>query len=296
MRYDVIIIGGSYAGLAAAMPLARARRKVLIIDEGQRRNRFAAHSHGFLTQDGMAPDVIAARAREQLLAYPSVTWLSGRAVSAGRSGQVFSVTVEGESKHEASRIILAAGVTDQLPDIPGLAERWGKHVFHCPYCHGYELSQGQIGVLATSELAMHQALLLPDWGSTTLFLNQVFEPNPSQLEQLVARGVALNRAKVARIDGNADVLLADGGHIRLDGLFVATRLEVTTPIPAMLGCEFDEGVFGRVIKTDAMKMTSVPGVYACGDIARFAGSVTLAVGDGNLAGLAAHRSLIFEQI
>ncbi|UXY55128.1 NAD(P)/FAD-dependent oxidoreductase [Pseudomonas tohonis] len=294
MQYDVIIIGGSYAGLSAAMPLARARRRILVVDEGLRRNRFAAHSHGFLTQDGNAPGAIASQAREQVMAYETVEWLTGKAVAAALTERGLRVDIEGTEPREARRIIFAGGVVDQLPEIPGLAERWGNRVFHCPYCHGYELQQGRIGVIATSAMSMHLALLLPDWGRTTLFLNEAFEPDPEQLAMLAARGVTLEREPVQRIDGELDVVLRDGRVISLDGLFVPTRIDVASVLPQMLGCEFDEGFYGRIIRTDAMKATSVKGVYACGDAARMGGSVPLAVGDGTLAGAAAHQSLIFD--
>lgn len=294
MQYDVIIIGGSYAGLSAAMPLARARRRILVVDEGLRRNRFAAHSHGFLTQDGNAPGAIASQAREQVIAYETVDWLTGKAVAAALTERGLRVDIEGAEPREARRIIFAGGVVDQLPEIPGLAERWGNRVFHCPYCHGYELQQGRIGVIATSAMSMHLALLLPDWGRTTLLLNEAFEPDPEQLATLAARGVTLEREPVQRIDGELDVVLRDGRVISLDGLFVPTRTDVASALPQMLGCEFDEGFYGRIIRTDAMKATSVKGVYACGDAARMGGSVPLAVGDGTLAGAAAHQSLIFD--
>lgn len=293
MQYDVIIIGGSYAGLAAGMPLARARRKILVIDGGQRRNRFARHSYGFLTQDGAEAAAIAAKGREQLLAYDTVRWLEGKASSAEATENGFRVEIGGMEPQEARRLVLATGVVDLLPELPGLAERWGSRVFHCPYCHGYELNQGQIGVLASSPMSMHQALLLPDWGPTTFFLNGAFEPDGEQLEKLKARGVRLERSRIARIEGELDLIMRDGRVVKLDGLFTATRLEVASPIAALLGCEFDEGPLGRTIKTDLMKASTVPGVYACGDAARPGGSLPLAVGDGTMAGAAAHQSLIF---
>ncbi len=295
MQYDVIIIGGSYAGLSAAMPLARARRRILVVDEGLRRNRFAAHSHGFLTQDGNAPGAIASQAREQVMAYETVEWLTGKAVAVALTARGFRVEIEGEEPREARRLIFAGGVVDQLPEIPGLAERWGSRVFHCPYCHGYELQQGRIGVIATSAMSMHLALLLPDWGSTTLFLNEAFEPDAEQLAKLAARGVTAEREPVRGIEGELDLVLRDGRAISLDGLFVPTRIDVASSLPESLGCEFDEGFYGRIIRTDAMKATSVKGVYACGDAARMGGSVPLAVGDGTLAGAAAHQSLIFDR-
>jgi thioredoxin reductase len=299
--YDVIIIGGSYAGLSAALQLARARRSVLVIDEGKRRNRFANHSHGFLTQDGADPARIAADARTQVMQYETVSWLSGRADSAARveaidaSEACFDVLADGR-RHLSRRLLLATGVKDILPAIPGLAERWGKAVFHCPYCHGYELNRGQIGVIAGSELSMHHALMLPDWGPTTMLVNGAFEPNAEQLQNLAIRGVSIERSPVEAITGHADVRLADGRTLPFVGLFALAPFEMASAIPQELGLEFEQGPIGSVVKTDPMKETSMPGVFACGDAARPMASVALAVGDGNLAGAGLHRSLLFGKV
>ncbi|WNV08287.1 NAD(P)/FAD-dependent oxidoreductase [Tardiphaga sp. 709] len=294
MSFDAIVVGGSYAGLSAALQLARARRKVLVMDSGQRRNRFAEHSHGFLGQDGRAPGAIAADARAQVMAYPTVEWVD--ATAAGGSGVVndFIVSAESGARYQARRIVLAAGVVDTLPDVPGLAERWGKHVFHCPYCHGYELDQGRIGVLASSEMSMHHALMLPDWGSTTLFLNGAFTPDADQLMQLMQRGVTIEREPIRQLSGaSIEVELTDGRVIPLDGMFTLTRTSPASPLGAQLGCAMEDGPMGPFLQTDMFKETTVSGVFACGDVARATGSVALAVGDGAMAGVGAHRSLMF---
>lgn len=294
MRYDVIIAGGSYAGLSAGLQLARARRKVLVIDAGERRNRFASSSHGFLGQDGRAPEDIANDAREQLMNYPTVDWLKDVAVQALKEGEGFALSTATGQRYWTERLILASGVIDELPAIEGLAERWGTRVFHCPYCHGYELEQGAIGVLAVSELSMHHALLLPDWGPTTLFLNGAFEPNAEQLASLQRRGVTLEREPVLGVSGSkVDVTLADGRVIALEGLFTMPRTQIASPMAASLGCEMEQGPMGAFIKSDMTRETSVPGVFACGDAALPAGSVALAVGDGARAGTGVHRSLVF---
>lgn len=164
MKFDVIIIGGSYAGLSAALQLGRARKRVLVVDAGERRNRFASHSHGFLGQDGKAPGEIVSEARSQIERYPTIEWARGRVTDAEGTFGDFEVEIDGGRRESGARLILAMGVTDELPDIAGLKDRWGSSVFHCPYCHGYELDQGKIGVIAASPLAIHHALMLPDWG------------------------------------------------------------------------------------------------------------------------------------
>lgn len=295
MTHDAIILGGSYAGLSAGLQLARARRSVLVIDTGLRRNRFAATSHGFLTQDGSTPAQIAADARAQLMAYKTVEWLQAEATDVERAQDGFKVAVRQGPDVAGKRLVLATGVTDVLPELAGLAERWGTSVFHCPYCHGYELDKGRIGVLATSPLSMHQALMLPDWGPTTFFLNGAFEPDAEQLQQLAKRDVTVEHGLIDRLAGErADVVMKDGRVLPIDGLFTATRTVVSAPFADQLGCAQLDGPLGRYIRTDGMKATTVQGVFACGDAARPTGSVALAVGDGAMAGAATHRSLMFD--
>lgn len=295
MVYDVIIVGGSYSGISAGLQLARARRKVLVIDAGQRRNRFAHSSHGFLGQDGRNPGTIASEARAQLLAYPTVEWMSQPAIQAKTEDGGYVITAANGEQFAARRLILATGVVDELPEISGLSERWGQRVFHCPYCHGYELDGGQVGVLAASPMAIHQALMLPDWGPTTLFLNEVFEPDAGQLAMLARRGVVVEPEPVLSVGGEqADVTLASGRVIKLAGLFTQPRTRMGSPLAAQLGCEFEAGPTGDFIKVDAMRETSVSGVFACGDAAIGAGNVAIAVGDGARTGGAAHQSLMFR--
>jgi thioredoxin reductase len=294
MPVDVIVIGGSYAGMSAALQLARARREVLVLDSGQRRNRFAEASHGFLGQDGRPPGEIVADARAQLMMYPTVTWSDTVAEAAVKTDSYFTIGTADGRTYEAKRLVLATGVVDDLPDVPGLKERWGRSVFHCPYCHGYELNNGRIGVLATGPLAMHQAMLVPEWGTTTLFTNGEFEIGAEEADSLRARGVTIETELVAEVTGErADVILRDGRTVTLDGLFTAPRTRPASSLAQQLGCTFDDAPLGPIIQTDATKQTTVAGVFACGDVARAAGSVALAVGDGAAAGMAAHRSLVF---
>jgi thioredoxin reductase len=290
--FDVAVVGGSYAGLSAALPLARARRRVAMVDAGLRRNRFALASHGFIGHDGDAPGAIVAKGREQLLAYANVQWFDTTALAVHGENDAFVLTLPDGGLLRARRLVLAIGVHDELPPIEGLQERWGRSVFHCPYCHGYELQQGRIGVIASGEVSLHHALMLPDWGEVTLFTHETFVPDAQQRAQLAKRGVTVETPRVLRVVDKATVQLADGRDFALDGLFVLARMQMASPLAQQLGCAFDEGPAGPYIRTDAMKETSVPGVFACGDAARAAGSVALAVGDGAMAGVAAHRSLI----
>ncbi|NLR98524.1 NAD(P)/FAD-dependent oxidoreductase [Rhizobium sp. P38BS-XIX] len=293
MSQDVVVIGGSYAGMAAALQLLRARRKVLVIDAGKRRNRFADESHGFLGQDGVDPAEIARKAREQLLAYPTLTWVEGLAERAEGAKDAFTVTTTDGARYDTRRLLFATGVSDALPAVAGLGERWGKSVFHCPYCHGYELDQGRIGCIATGPMSLHQAQLLPEWGETTLLLNGSFVPDAEQRADLVVRGVIIEETPVERLEGAANVRLTDGRLLEFAGLFTASKVAPASPVAEHLGCAIEETPFGTQIQTDAMKETTISGAFACGDAARIPHSVTLAVGDGAWAGAQLHRSLVF---
>lgn len=292
MTYDAIVIGGSFSGLSAALQLARARCRIAVIDSGLRRNRFASTSHGFLGQDGRPPGDIVADAKVQLLAYPNVVWMDAAAEAAEKTSDGFSVST-GDRTLNARRLVLATGLVDELPPLDGLAERWGKTVFHCPYCHGYELDGGKIGVLATSALSLHHALMLPDWGTVTLFLNQAFVPDAEQAAALAARRVTVEAGPVRRLTGLATVELADGRELEMNGLFTLGKTRLASAVPTQLGCALDDGPMGPYLRTSPTMETTVPGVFACGDTARMFGNVALAVGDGALAGASTHQSLVF---
>lgn len=296
MQYDAVVIGGSFAGLSTALYLARSRRSVLVIDSGQPRNRFAEASHGFLGQDGERPGAILASARQQLLAYPEATFVDDEAVSAERRGELFHIALGDGAAATAINLVLATGVADALPDIPGLAERWGKSVAHCPYCHGYEFGGAPLGVLATSSMALHQARMLPQWGPTTLFTNGKMTLDDAERADLDARGVTIEATRVTALDGYGDSLtgvrLVDGRQIPIAGLFLQPTTRMVNALPHQLGCDFESGPLGQIVKTDAFKQTSVPGLYAVGDMARMMHNVAFAVADGAMAASAINHSRI----
>ncbi|HEX6052616.1 MAG TPA: NAD(P)/FAD-dependent oxidoreductase [Gemmatimonadaceae bacterium] len=306
--YDAIVIGGSWAGLSATMQLARARRRVLVVDAGQPRNRFAHTSHGFLGQDGRTPAAILDTARAQVLAYPTAEFRPDEATRAtpvdDGPNVEFEVSLGSGATVRARRLVLATGVVDELPDIPGLRERWGRSVLHCPYCHGYEVAGKRLGVMAVSEASMHQALLLPDWSAhVTLFTNGAFEPTDEHRATLDARGVTLDPRPLVELVGDGERLggvrvAGDGGTdvVGLDALFTGSRTRMASPLAEQLGCAFDEGPFGPVIRTDAKKETTVPKVYAAGDAARVPHNATWASADGVTAGIYAHQSLALVSV
>ena len=300
MSHDAVIIGGSYAGLSAAMQLVRARRRVLIIDDGRRRNRLAPRAHGVLAQDGRSGADIAAEAWAQVAAYPTASFRKAEATAARITGCGFEVTLDDGSTTSGRRLLLAHGVVDQLPEVEGVQERWGRTALHCPYCHGYEIGGGPIGILGAGPMSVHQALLISEWGQVTLFLNGAFVPDAEQTEKLVRRGVAVEAVPVVRLEGDAPdltgALLADGRQVPLKAVFVAPRLRQPGRMAESLGCEMEETMQGWFISTDMMKETSTPGVFAAGDTALMMSNLSLASADGVLAGIGLHRSLVTEEI
>lgn len=291
--HDVIIIGGSYAGTAAALQLLRAHRRVLVIDAGERRNRTVPHSHGFITQDGRDPADLARAARRDLEAYPTLTWADGLATAARADGRGFGVSFGDGASATASRLILATGVRDTLPDIAGLAERWGDSVAACPYCHGYECAKGAIAVIGTGPESLHQAQLLSEWGQVD-FLTQGLVPlDQAARDALSARGVTITETPLRDITARATIRLIDGTTRDYAGIFTASRFQPTTDIAAQLGCEMEETAMGTTVVANEMQATSVGGVFACGDLASPMASVSNAVGKGAVAGVATHQSLVF---
>jgi thioredoxin reductase len=297
MRHDAIIIGGSFAGLSAATYIARARRSVCVVDTGLPRNRFAEHSHGFFAQDGASPHTMLATARSQLAQYPTVTFIDAMATTATKDGDGFSVTLATGGVLDGVRLVLAFGISDELPPIPGLADRWGQSVLHCPYCHGYELSGQRLGVLYITPKSIMQSMLISEWGPTTLFLDGTAEPEPSALAELAKRGVAIEHAPVKALHGVgprlSSIELVDGRTAEIDALYIGPHTRLNSPIAQQLGCELEDTPLGPIVRVDAERMTTVPGVYAAGDITRGAHTVTWAAADGVTAGLAVHRSLVF---
>jgi len=297
--FDVVVAGGSWAGLSAAMQLARARRRVLVVDAGLPRNRFARTSHGFLGQDGRTPAEILDTARAQVLAYPTAELRRDEATAAAVRDGGIEIALASGTTLRARRLVLATGVVDELPDVPGLRERWGVSVLHCPYCHGYEVADRRLGVLAVGEASVHQALLLPDWSADViLFTNGTFEPTAEQRAALAARGARVEHRRVVEVVGDGECVAgvrlagpAGDEVLALDALFTASRTRMASPLAEQLGCAFDDGPFGPLIRTDAKKATTVPGVWAAGDIARAPHNATWASADGVTAGVYAHQSL-----
>jgi thioredoxin reductase len=299
MTYDVAVIGGSYAGLSAAMYAARGRRSVAVIDAGAPRNRFSPKSHGFFGQDGEAPADMLARSRRDLSRYPTVELIAGTAVEATGEAGAFTVMLAERAPIEAAKLILATGIVDVLPDVPGLAERWGVGVLHCPYCHGYEHAGSPLAVLGESEGAIHHARLIANWGPTTLFLDPDVPAADAALAALHDTGVRVERTRPVAIHGDGRALstveLASGERVPAEALFVMPGLRLASSVAEQLGCELADAPNGRIVKVDGAMRTSVPGVYACGDAARAFGNAMLAAADGVIAGGSANYAAIFGE-
>ena len=296
--HDVIIIGGSFAGLAAATQLGRARRDVLVLDTGMPRNRFAAHSHGFFSRDGAPPLELIAEARRQLDPYESVKRRTGRAVAANQIDTGFDVELDSGEHLSARKVILAHGMTDDLSVLPQGAEAcWGRSVFFCPYCHGFEFADRRLGLLLRHGNALELARLYREWtGNLTLFTNGV--PVDALVRQALADfGVPIVDDTILALehdDGNLRSVITAGGPVPVDALFTHPPAKFSTDIGVELGCETKDGALGPYFVTGDWKGTSIPGVAAAGDIARPAPSISYAVADGVAAGVFTHRSLFAD--
>jgi thioredoxin reductase len=295
MEHDIIIVGGSFAGLSAALQIARARRRVLVIDAEQPRNRFSEKSHGFFGLDDRPPYAILGQAKAQLLAYPTASLVEDRAKQVMRDGDLFQVAMDSEDVYRSSRVVLATGIVDELPAVPGMSELWGEKVLHCPYCHGYEVCGDRLGVFAKGEPSLNQALLIRDWGNVTLFA-QGLDLAAEGLRKLEARGVKVEVTPIVAVEDDHEngmrARLLGGRHVQLDALFVAPEVHLAGELTTQLGCSLVQGPHGMVVATDEHKETSVKGVYAAGDMARMHHNAMLACADGVIAGISAHQSLV----
>jgi len=295
--YDVIIIGGSYAGLAAGMALGRSLRKVLILDAGEPCNRQTPHSHNFLTQDGQVPAHIGAIAQAEVLQYPTVRlrkiWVNAVQVIEGG----FQVTGAGAEVFQGKKILLATGVKDQMLELPGFAECWGISVLHCPYCHGYEVKKQELGVLANGETAFEMACLIDHWSSgLTLFTNGAIQMEASQLEKLQSKKIRIIETPIRALEHQAGYLqkvhFADGSHHDLKALFARVPFTQSSTIAKDLGCTFTE--MGHIQVND-FKKTNLPGVFAAGDNTSPMRAVAAAVAAGTVAGAMINHELIVEE-
>ncbi|HRF19029.1 MAG TPA: NAD(P)/FAD-dependent oxidoreductase, partial [Chitinophagaceae bacterium] len=264
-KYDIIIVGGSYAGLAAAMALGRALRKVLVIDSGNPCNQQTPHSHNFLTNDGKTPKEIAGIARQQVQQYKTVDFLNGF-VSSGRKTETgFVVETETKETYAAKKIVFATGIKDSMPAIPGFAECWGISVLHCPYCHGYEVRHQKTGILANGNDAVELATLISNWtDDLTVYTNGKSTLSEEQVQKLQQQNIHINQNEIEKLEHNKGyverILFKDGAHATVKAIYARLPFVQHSSVPQMLGCELTPEGY---IKIDPAQRTTVPGIFAC---------------------------------
>jgi thioredoxin reductase len=294
--YDVIIIGGSNAGLSAAMSLGRSLRKVLVIDSGLPCNIQTPHSHNFLTQDGNTPAEIAALAKQQVANYDTVQFFNGLAIKAEKVADGFLIETGTGIKFQSRKLILATGIKDIMPEIEGFSQSWGISVIHCPYCHGYEFRGQKTGLFANGDRAIHLSKLIFNLSrQLTIFTNGKAEFTTEQFAAFAKHGISVVETTLKAIDHHEGyinhVVLSDGKIQELDALYAAIPFVQNSDIPLNLGCEIIET--GH-IKVDAMQKTTISGIYACGDNSSGMRSVALSVATGSMAGAIANMELAHD--
>lgn len=296
-KYDVVVIGGGAAGLSAALVLSRARRKVLVVDSGTPRNAPAAHLHGFLSRDGLAPGELLALGRDEVTGYGgeildgTVTEL----VPAGRSG--FWVLLSNGQRVSARRLLVATGLRDELPDIPGLRDRWARDVLHCPYCHGYEVRDQQLGVLGGSPDAAHYAQIVRQWAADVVFFVSTGTLTVVERSQLVARAIGIVEGTVKQVlvedDSLRGVEMDDGRTIPRGALFVPPRFVPHNDLLVGIGCDLDEGGW---VTAETSGHTTVRGLWVAGNLANPRAQIISAAGEGSAAAMAINADLVDEDV
>ncbi|WP_299954345.1 NAD(P)/FAD-dependent oxidoreductase [uncultured Modestobacter sp.] len=302
-RYDVVVIGGGAAGLSGALALSRARRSVLVVDGGAPRNAPAAAAHNYLGREGVPPRELLAIGRGEVAGYGG-QFVDGEAASAAAVDGGFRVQLaDGRSVH-GRRLLVTTGLVDELPDVPGVRELWGTHVLHCPYCHGWEVRDQAIGVLATGPMSVHQALMWRQWSEdVTLFLHGRVEPTDEEWEQLAARGVSVVDGPVAAVESDGDrltgVRLVSGQVVPRDALVVAPRFTARSALLESLGLPVEPlevmgQVVGSAVPATPVGSTDVPGVWVAGNVTDLTAQVIGAAAAGLKAGAGINGDLIAE--
>lgn len=298
---DVAVVGGGSAGLAAAVALARSRRDVVVIDAGEPRNAPAEGAHNVLGQEGISPLELLARGRAEAEAY-GVRIVSGRATDASGSIDDFTIEVDhGAHRVRARRVILATGLVDDLPPIPGVEQAWGRTVLHCPFCHGWEVRDQRIAILTRDEVAVHHAMMFRQLSDqVTLFLHDAADPTEEQWEQLAALNVSVVRPRVER-------LIVDGAHVQAveieggrtfdtDAVVIAPRFNARTELYETLGGQPETTPFGQQLPADPRGVTAVPGLWAAGNAAQPMAMVAASAASGVMTGAAVHGDLGFADL
>jgi thioredoxin reductase len=299
--YDVVLFGGGAAGLSGALMLARARRAVAVVDAGAPRNAPAEGVHGLLGHDGVPPAELLARGRDEVRRYGGHV-VTGEVTTVVRDADGFAVTLADGRSVRARRLLVATGLVDELPDLPGLRGRWGRDVLHCPYCHGWEVRDRAIGVLAAGPMSVHQALLFRQWSDdVTFFTHTMPAPTGEQAEQLGARGIRVVDGEVASLeivdDRLTGVRLSDGTVVGREALAVAPTMRARAGFLAELGLRPEEhpSGMGEHIPCDAAGRTDVPGVWVAGNVTDLSAQVGAAAAAGAAAAGQINADLVNEE-
>jgi len=300
---DCIVVGAGAAGLSAALVLGRARRQTLVIDAGEQSNRVAHGIGGLLGNDTRAPADFYAAGRAELAAYPTVQLRHGEVLGGERNSAGFVLELGDGSRATARRVLLATGMNYRFPAVPGIAERWGRSVFHCPFCHGWEVRGEMLAVLDRGATGVHRAILLRAWSDdVTLLADGPAELDADQTAQLAAAGVRVDERRVASLHGSGDTLtavaFADGSERRLGGLLVPVTLHQRTTLSTQLGAAVAPAgpLSVETVEVDRMFATSVPGLYAAGDLALQMPSVPNAIAAGATAAAMLVHGLMVEEL
>lgn len=294
--WDVIIAGGGAAGLSAALMLGRSRRRVLVIDTGSPRNRFAGHMHGVLGHEGVPPEELLKRGRAEAASY-GVEYVEGTIDRVEHVDGGLRITSADGASLSARALIAATGLTDELPEIPGLAERWGSTVLHCPYCHGWEVQDQRLGVLTTSPLGIHQAELIRQWSdNVTVFTAGLGKVTPETEQRLRRRGVVLEPARVVEVLGEGTAIsavrLGDGREVEVEAIFTAGAARPHEAFLSPLELARQETPFGSFIAVDPTGKTSDDRVWAIGNLVNPNANVPMSIGAGALTGGAVNAALV----
>lgn len=296
-RYEVIIVGGSYAGLAAAMTLGRALRKVLVIDAGQPCNQYAPTAHNFPGFDGETPQFIRDKILDQVRNYTTVEFFEGKVTSISGTDMNFEVVVDKSTSFKTNKILLATGVTDILPEINGFKECWGKSAIHCPYCHGYEVAQSKVAVFAHGQAALQMSKLIRQWSTEIHILTNGHEDfNKDELQELHELGTRVITKELQQIVSNdgmvSKIIFSDDTEEAIDAIYVRVGIKQSNSLAKDLGCDFDDHGF---VIVDNHNKTKIDGVYAAGDIMSGMRSLAIATAAGTKVGIFMNKELIENQ-
>ena len=295
-EFDVVVIGGSAAGLSAALVLTRARRKVAVVDDGRPRNTPAARMQGFLSRDGMPPSELVAAGRAEVEGYGGML-LSAEVAAVKPSGSGFEVRLASDAVLKTRRLLVATGLRDEIPDVPGVAERWGRDLLHCPYCHGYEVRDQPLGVLGRGPETVQHALIVRQWSPDVVLFTHGGEVSEGEREQLGARGIEIDERAVTRLVVEDDALRGvevEGGElIERSAVFVRPRLVPRNDLLLSLGCETDDAGWPRA---DSTGRTTLPGVWVAGNVSNPRAQVITAAGEGSSAAIAINNDLVDDDV